>query len=135
MAARLAGEDPDIAGRTLREAIASGHPARYEFCVQMMEPEMAQHLEFDPLDDTKTWPEDQFPLMKVGVLTLNENPENFFAQIEQAAFAPSNIVPGIEFSADKMLQGRTFAYRDTQRYRVGNKFCPASGEPPGCSGA
>ena len=122
MAARLAGEDPDIAGRTLREAIASGHPARYEFCVQMMEPEMAQHLEFDPLDDTKTWPEDQFPLMKVGVLTLNENPENFFAQIEQAAFAPSNIVPGIEFSADKMLQGRTFAYRDTQRYRVGTNF-------------
>ena len=62
------------------------------------------------------------PLMKVGVLTLNENPENFFAQIEQAAFAPSNIVPGIEFSADKMLQGRTFAYRDTQRYRVGTNF-------------
>ena len=121
-AARLAGEDPDIAVRNLRNAIASGCPAKYEFCVQMMDPKDADCLDFDPLDDTKIWPEDRFPLMKVGMLVLDENPQNFFAQIEQAAFAPSNIVPGIEFSADKMLQGRTFAYRDTQRYRVGTNF-------------
>ncbi len=121
-AARLAGEDPDIAGRTLWTSIQKGYPLKYEFCVQMMDPKEAQHLEFDPLDDTKTWPEDQFPLMKVGMLVLNQNPENYFSQIEQSAFAPANLVPGIEFSADKMLQGRTFAYRDTQRYRVGANY-------------
>lgn len=121
-AKRLAGIDPDIAVRTLYSDIEAGRPARYEFCVQMMEPEMAQKLPFDPLDDTKIWPEKMFPLMKVGMLTLDKNPENYFAQVEQAAFAPSNLVPGIEFSADKMLQGRTFAYADTQRYRIGANF-------------
>lgn len=121
-AAKLAGEDPDIAGRTLWSSIENGCPIKYEFCVQMMDPEIADDLPFDPLDDTKTWPEDQFPLMKVGMLVLNENPQNYFAQVEQAAFAPANIVPGIEFSADKMLQGRTFAYRDTQRYRIGANY-------------
>lgn len=120
--ARLAGEDPDAAGRCLYNSIKSGCPAKYEFCVQMMDPDIAGHLDFDPLDDTKTWPEDQFPLVKVGMLVFDKNPVNFFAEIEQAAFAPSNIVPGIEFSADKMLQGRIFSYRDTQRYRIGTNF-------------
>ena len=83
---------------------------------------MADQLSFDPLDDTKIWPENQFPFQKVGMMVLNENPKNFFTDIEQAAFCPANIVPGIEFSADKMLQGRTFSYTDTQRYRIGANF-------------
>jgi catalase len=77
---------------------------------------------FDPLDDTKTWPEDKFPLITVGKMTLDRNPENYFTQVEQAAFCPANLVPGIEFSNDKMLQGRTFSYVDTQRYRLGANF-------------
>ena len=118
----LAGLDPDMAVRALHDRLARGCPIRYEFNVQLMDPARAQELDFDPLDDTKIWPEDQFPLMKVGTLTVNENPSNFFTQIEQAAFCPTNIVPGIEFSADKMLQGRTFSYADTQRYRIGANF-------------
>mgnify|MGYP000816216800 CR=1 FL=1 len=119
---RLAGQDPDIAARTLHRRLALGNPIRYEFQVQIMKPEMADQLSFDPLDDTKIWPEDQFPFQKVGMMVLNENPKNFFTDIEQAAFCPANIVPGIEFSADKMLQGRTFSYTDTQRYRIGANF-------------
>jgi len=78
--------------------------------------------DFDPLDATKTWPEEKFPLMPVGKMVLNRNPDNFFAEVEQAAFCPAAIVPGIEFSADKLLQGRTFSYTDTQRYRLGANY-------------
>ncbi len=86
--------------------------------------DIADELEqnFDPLDATKTWPEDKFPLMPVGTMVLNRNPENFFAEVEQAAFCPASIVPGIEFSDDKLLQGRTFSYNDTQRYRLGANY-------------
>jgi catalase len=121
-AVRLAGSDPDIAVKRLYDAIARGDYPKYELCVQLMKPEEASTLPFDPLDDTKVWPEDAYPLMKVGMMTLNRNPENFFAQVEQAAFCPGNIVPGIEFSADKMLQGRSFSYLDTQRHRIGPNF-------------
>ena len=129
---RLAGQDPDIAARTLHRRLALGNPIRYEFQVQIMKPEMADQLSFDPLDDTKIWPEDQFPFQKVGMMVLNENPKNFFTDIEQAAFCPANIVPGIEFSADKMLQGRTFSYTDTALPHR-RKLRPASGQPPGFS--
>lgn len=118
----LAGKDPDIAVRNLYNAIECGNYPKWELCVQMMEPEQMSRLRFDPLDDTKTWPEDQFPLIKVGMMELNSNPENFFAQTEQAAFSPANVVPGIELSADKMLQGRGFSYHDTQRHRLGPNF-------------
>lgn len=118
----LAGQDPDIAVRSLYERLEAGRPVRYEFNVQMMDIEEADSLDFDPLDDTRVWPQDKFPLMPVGMLTLDENPKNYFAQIEQAAFDPSNMVPGIEPSADKMLQGRSFAYKDTQRYRIGSNY-------------
>jgi len=121
-AEQLAGSDPDIAVRHLFEAIKNGDYPKYELCVQLMSEEEAEKLSFDPLDDTKTWMEDKFPLMKVGMMTLNKNPKNFFAQIEQAAFCPANIVPGVELSADKMLQGRSFAYHDTQRHRIGVNF-------------
>ena len=121
-AEQLAGSNPDIAVKRLSDAIKAGSYPKYELCVQLMTSEEGEMLPFDPLDDTKTWSEDMFPLIKVGMMTLNRNPQNFFAQIEQAAFCPSNIVPGIELSADKMLQGRSFSYTDTQRHRIGPNF-------------
>jgi catalase len=120
--ARLAGEDPDIATRDLRETIASGKTVEYELFVQVMEIKDESKQDFDPLDATKTWPEDKFPLMPVGKMVLNRNPENFFAETEQAAFCPASIVPGIDFSADKLLQGRIFSYADTQRHRLGANY-------------
>ena len=121
-AMRLAGENPDIATRDLYDTIASGKTAEWELYVQMMD--IADELKqtFDPLDVTKTWPEDKFPLMKVGKMVLDRNPENFFAETEQAAFCPASIVPGIDLSADKLLQGRVFSYADTQRHRLGPNY-------------
>lgn len=121
-AARLAGEDPDVSTRDLYDTIASGKPVEYEMKVQIME--MADELKqaFDPLDATKTWPEDKFPLMPVGKMVLNRNQDNFFAEVEQAAFCPAAVIPGIELSADKLLQGRVFSYADTQRYRLGANY-------------
>jgi catalase len=121
-ATRLAGEDPDIATRDLYETIASGKTVEYELYVQIMEIADELKQDFDPLDATKTWPEDKFPLMPVGKMVLNRNPENFFAETEQAAFCPASIVPGIDFSSDKLLQGRIFAYADTQRHRLGANY-------------
>jgi len=121
-ATRLAGEDPDIATRDLHDTIASGKAVEYELNVQIMDIADESKQSFDPLDATKTWPEDEFPLMLVGKMVLNRNPENFFAEVEQAAFCPASIVPGIEFSADKLLQGRIFSYADTQRHRLGANY-------------
>lgn len=121
-ATKLAGEDPDIATRDLYDIIAAGKTAEYELCIQIMKIEDELKQSFDPLDATKTWPEDKFPLMPVGLMVLDRNPENYFAEVEQAAFSPSNLVPGIEPSADKLLQGRVFAYADTQRYRLGPNY-------------
>jgi len=121
-ATRLAGVDPDYLVRDLWDAIARGEEVEYELCVQLMEIEDELKQDFDPLDPTKTWPEDKFPLMPVGKMVLNRNPKNFFAEIEQAAFCPASIVPGIDFSADKLLQGRTFSYADTQRHRLGPNY-------------
>ncbi len=118
----LAGADPNIATRILQESIARGDYPSWQLCVQLMDPEEADHLPFDPLDDTKVWPEDRYPLMPVGVMTLNENPKSFFAETEQSAFCPANLVPGVELSDDKMLQGRAFSYIDTQRHRIGPNF-------------
>jgi catalase len=121
-ATRLAGEDPDIATRDLYDTIASEKTVEYELNVQIMEIEDELKQDFDPLDATKTWPENKFPLMPVGKMILNRNPENYFAEVEQAAFCPASIVPGIELSADKLLQGRVFAYADTQRHRLGANY-------------
>jgi catalase len=121
-ATRLAGEDPDVATRDLRETIASGKTVEYELCVQIMKIEDELKQDFDPLDATKTWPEDKFPLMPVGKMVLDRNPENFFAETEQAAFCPATIIPGVDFSADKLLQGRIFSYADTQRHRLGANY-------------
>jgi catalase len=119
---RLAGEDPDIATRDLYDTIASGATVEYGLNVQIMEISEEHNQSFDPLDATKTWPEDKFPLMKVGKMVLNRNPENYFAEVEQAAFCPASIIPGVDFSPDKLLQGRIFSYADTQRYRVGTNY-------------
>lgn len=121
-ATRLSGENPDIAVENLRKDIENKNFPKWELCVQIMEIEDADKLEFDPLDATKTWPEDRFPLYPIGMMTLNKNPDNFFAQVEQSAFCPGNIIPGVEISADKMLVPRTFSYSDTQRYRLGANF-------------
>jgi catalase len=121
-ATRLAGEDPDVATRDLYDWIASGKTVEFELNVQLMPFEDEFKLDFDPLDATKTWPEDKYPLMKVGKMVLDKNPENYFAEVEQAAFCPASVVPGIEPSADKLLQGRLFSYADTQRHRLGPNY-------------
>ena len=129
-ATRLAGVDPDYLTRDLYDTIARGEEVVYELNVQLMEIADELKQNFDPLDATKTWPEDKFPLMSVGKMVLNRNPENFFAEVEQAAFCPASIVPGIEFSDDKLLQGRTFSYNDTQRYRLGANYLQLSVNRP-----
>jgi len=90
--------------------------------VQVMPYEDAKSYRLNPFDLTKVWPHADYPLIRVGVMTLNRNPENFFAEIEQAAFSPGNVVPGIGLSPDKMLLGRAFAYNDAQRRRIGTNF-------------
>lgn len=115
----LAGLDPDVALKDLYDTLNKGKTAEWKLYVQIMGFEEQCDQDFDPLDATKTWPEDKFPLMYVGMMTLNKAPDNFFAEVEQAAFSPSNLVPGVEPSGDKLLQGRLFAYRDTQNYRLG----------------
>jgi catalase len=121
-ATRVAGENPDYLTRDLHDAIARGEEVEYELNIQMMDIADELKQNFDPLDPTKTWPESKFPLMPVGKMILNRNPDNFFAEVEQAAFCPASLVPGIEFSADKLLQGRTFSYADTQRHRLGANY-------------
>lgn len=130
-AARLAGENPDVAGQDLFQTIAKGGAVEYDLHVQLMDPSDEAHLPFDPLDDTKVWDEGQYPLMPVGKLTLNRNPDNYGEQVEQLAFAPSNLIDGIELSDDKMLQGRSFIYPDAQRHRLGHDFrkLPANRQP------
>jgi catalase len=121
-ATRLAGEDPDVATRDLYDTIAAGGTVEYDLYVQIMEIADELNQDFDPLDATKIWPETKFPLIPVGKMVLNRNPENFFAEMEQAAFCPASLVPGIDFSADKLLQGRIFSYADTQRHRLGANY-------------
>ena len=135
-AQRLACQDPDIAGRDLYDSIAKGKAVEYELYVQLMNPEDAKLLPFDPLDDTKVWDETQYPLLPVGRMVLNYNPENYAEQVEKLAFNPANLLPGLEFSGDKVLQGRTFIYSDAQRHRLGPDYrnIPVN-KQPNCSPA
>ena len=110
------------ATQDLFDSIAKGEYPEWELCVQIMSDGEHPELDFDPLDDTKIWPTDQFPFLPVGKMTLNKNPENYFAEVEQSAFGTGVLVDGLDFSDDKMLQGRTFSYSDTQRYRVGTNY-------------
>ncbi|HEV2881481.1 MAG TPA: catalase [Pyrinomonadaceae bacterium] len=106
----------------LFDAIERGDFPQWELRVQIMSDDYHEELDFDPLDDTKIWPEEQFPMLPVGLLVLDRNPSNYFAEVEQAAFGTGVLVDGLDFSDDKMLQGRTFSYSDTQRYRVGTNY-------------
>lgn len=121
-AAELAGSDAEYHRRDLFEAISRGEYPSWTVKVQVMPYADAAGYRFNPFDLTKTWPHADYPLIEVGRFTLNRNPENFFAQIEQAAFSPGNTVPGIGLSPDKMLLGRAFAYADAQRNRIGTNF-------------
>ncbi len=121
-AERLAGADPDYHTRQLFEAIERGEYPRWTFSVQIMPEMVAETYRWNPFDLTKVWPHADYPLIEVGVLELNRNPRNYFVDVEQAAFSPANVVPGISFSPCKMLQARLFAYADAQRYRLGPNY-------------
>jgi catalase len=122
-ATHLAGVDPDHAQRDLFNAIAAGNFPKWDVSIQVMTDAEAAAWEaktgWNPFDLTKVWPYADFPRIPVGVLELNKNPDNYHQHVEQAAFSPANIVPGMGYSPDKMLQGRLFAYHDAQLYRVG----------------
>ena len=118
-AAEKIGHDRETHQRDLYEAIERGEFPRWKFSVQIMPETDADKHWYNPFDLTKVWPHKDYPLIEVGILELNRNPENYFAEVEQAALAPSNIVPGIGHSPDKMLQARIFSYADAHRYRLG----------------
>lgn len=121
-AAEQVSNDRESAGRDLFEAIERGDFPKWTMYVQIMTEEEALHHYENPFDITKIWRHKDYPLHEVGVLELNRNPENFFAEVEQAAFSPAHVVPGIGLSPDKFLQGRLFAYGDAQRYRLGINY-------------
>ncbi|MDH2424894.1 catalase [Sphaerisporangium sp. TRM90804] len=121
-AAKVQGQDLGHATRDLMDAIDRGDYPEWELFVQIMTDEEHPELDFDPLDDTKVWPENDFPPRLVGRMVLNSNVRNFFAENEQISFGTGVLVDGLDFSDDKMLVGRTFSYSDTQRYRVGPNY-------------
>lgn len=121
-AEEIQGKNFNHATQDLYEAIEREEFPEWELNVQIMSDGEHPELDFDPLDDTKIWPKEKFPWMPIGKMTLNRNPVNFFAEVEQAAFGTGVLVDGLDFSDDKMLQGRTFSYSDTQRYRVGTNY-------------
>lgn len=118
-AEQMAGENPDYAVKDLYDAIDRGDYPSWSVYVQMMTPEEAKNYRVDPFDVTKTWYEEDHPLIPLGKIVLNKNPLNFFAEVEQVAFAPGHLVPGIWTSPDKLLQTRLIAYEDAHRYRLG----------------
>ncbi|MFZ4927980.1 catalase [Chryseobacterium sp. Mn2064] len=121
-AVKIKGEDPDHAQRDLVNAIKQGDFPRYNMFIQVMTEEQAEKFQWNPFDVTKTWSQKEYPLIEVGYFELNQIPPNYFRDVEQAAFAPANIVDGIGFSPDRMLQGRILAYPDAQRYRIGTNY-------------
>ncbi|MFA5577328.1 MAG: catalase [Tissierellaceae bacterium] len=118
-AASIIANDRESHQRDLYEAIEKGDFPKWTFYVQIMTEEEADNLDYNPFDLTKVWYKGDFPLIEVGELELNRNPDNYFQDVEQAAFNPASVVPGISFSPDRMLQGRLFSYGDAQRYRLG----------------
>jgi catalase len=121
-ATRLAGECPDHATADLFEAIEKGDYPSWRVCVQIMPPEEARSYRWNIFDITKVWPHGDYPLIEIGRMTLNRNPENYFADVEQAAFSPGNVVPGIAPSPDKMLQARVVSYHDAHLHRLGPNY-------------
>ena len=132
-------EAADVVGRTrestqedLFGAIEKGDFPKWTLYVQVMPETDAEKTPYNPFDLTKVWPHADYPLIEVGVMELNRNPENYFAEIEQVAFSPSNVVPGIGFSPDKMLQARIFSYADAHRYRLGTHYEALPVNAPKC---
>lgn len=121
-AAAIIAKDRESSQKDLFEAIERGDFPKWDMKIQIMTEEQANASKRNPFNLTKTWSQKEYPLIDVGVLELNRNPENYFAEVEQSAFSPSTIVPGIGFSPDRMLQGRLFSYTDTQRYRLGVNY-------------
>ncbi|MEO8934505.1 MAG: catalase [Xanthomarina sp.] len=119
-AVKISGADSDFHRRDLWDAIDAGHFPQWEFGIQIVAQEDEHKFDFDLLDPTKLIPEEMVPVKIIGKMTLNKNPENFFAETEQVAFLPGHIIPGIDFSNDPLLQGRLFSYRDTQLSRLGS---------------
>src|SRR5271156_3857345 len=128
----LVGKDRETHQRDLFDSIEAGQYPQWTLSIQVMSDAQAKAFPFNPFDLTKVWPKAAFPLIEVGFFELNRNPENFFAEVEQAAFSPANIVPGIGFSPDKMLQARLFSYGDAQRYRLGVNFNHIPVNAPKC---
>ncbi|XP_065182879.1 catalase-like isoform X1 [Sycon ciliatum] len=118
----ISGDDPDYAIRDLYNAIERKEFPTWKFQIQVMTFEQAETYKYNPFDLTKVWSHKDFPLIDVGTMTLNRNPEDYFSEVEQIAFSPSHMVPGIEPSPDKMLQGRLFSYTDTHRHRLGANY-------------
>jgi catalase len=131
-AAAVVANDRESNGRDLFEAIEGGNFPKWTLSIQVMSEAQARTHRHNPFDLTKVWPKADYPLIEVGVMELNRWPDNFFAEVEQAAFSPANVVPGIGFSPDKMLQGRLFSYGDTQRYRLGVNFNHIPVNAPKC---
>jgi catalase len=120
--AAIIAKDRESSQRDLVEAIDRGEFPKWKLSVQVMPENDAATYRWNPFDLTKVWPHADYPLIEVGIMELDRNPENYFAEVEQAAFSPSNIVPGIGFSPDKMLQARVFSYADAHRYRLGTHY-------------
>ena len=121
-AGRMKGTDPDYATKELFDHIAAGNTASWTVSAQIMPEKEGETYKWNVLDVTKVWPHADYPLVNFGKLVLNRNPDNYFAEVESVAFSPSHLIPGIEPSLDKMLQGRLFSYPDTQRHRLGANY-------------
>mgnify|MGYP000908879427 FL=1 len=132
-AQRFAGEDPDHATRDLHQAIERGEFPSWTLEMQILTPEQAADFKWDIFDITKVWPHSEVPPFKVGKLVLDRNPSNYFAEVEQAAFCPGNVVPGIAISPDKMLQARVFSYHDTHIHRLGPNYHLIPVNAPKCA--
>lgn len=128
----MRGKDPDYAQRDLFEAVENGNFPKWRVCVQVMPEKAAESYRINPFDLTKVWPHGDYPLIEVGELVLDRNPENYFAEVEQAAFDPKNIVPGMGYSPDKMLQARLISYPDAHRYRIGVNYDALPVNRPQC---
>jgi catalase len=131
-AANIVGNTRESTQADLFGAIEAGNYPRWRFFVQIMPEADADKVPYNPFDVTKVWPHGDYPLIEAGMIELNRNPENYFAEIEQAAFSPSNIVPGIGFSPDKMLQARIFSYADAHRHRLGTHYEALPVNAPKC---
>ena len=131
-AAEVVGRTRESTQEDLFQSIEKGDFPKWKFCIQVMPESDAEKTPYNPFDLTKVWPHANYPLIEVGIMELNRNPDNYFAEIEQLALSPSNIVPGIGFSPDKMLQARVFSYADAHRYRLGTHYEALPVNQPKC---